>query len=309
VTSASNLTEPLLRVWRTAVESGDLLNEFDAFTDDPGGQWRKGDRLRCGLIRGGYSAANLTTGKPITYEVKERPVGPYFVQVNPYRLLKPMPGIGSGCRFYCHDRSEPLSIWNRKVLLTIPLRHRRWNAFGNAMPFDTDLHALLVRTGYEHQPQLLDRESVEDMLELAAQTPGLLLFYSSVGAGASVDHLHWHIVHHGPVKFAIENESAAFGDAGTIWETVDRLQQAAPRIAFNLLVVGGRAVVVPRTVEKATAGLPGMVISSFELIGKFIVTSDEAYAAATAESLTQALRSVCARTLPVQVAPKTTRNP
>lgn len=303
--SGSNLTEPLLHAWRKAIESGELLNEFEAFTDDPGRQWRKGDRLRCGLTlcsdQIDYFAANLTSGRPIVYKVKEKPVGPYFVQVNPYRLLKPMPGSGSGCRFYCEEPSEPLSLLNRKVLLSIPLEHRCWNALGNAMPFDKDLHALLVRAGYDHDPQLLDRESLDDMLLLAAKARGLLLFYNAIGAGASVDHLHWQIVFHGPTRFAIEDAPGAFGtvfnpatEAAAIWETVNRLQQATPPIPFNLLLVGGRAVVVPRTAQEATAGLPGTVIASFELIGKLIVTTHEAYEAATADRLEQALRSACA---------------
>jgi hypothetical protein len=329
------INQDLSDAWMEAVASGSIANEFDASADDSLGRWSMGDRVRFGLAVSGpsivYDARNLRTGTRIEAPVDERPVGStgFVCQFNGYRALKPgggAPRLGqqpdispaaSACRFYCQDPKKSLSLLKRDPLLQVRLRHGRWNAYYNAIPFEKEGHFLWVpivvdgaATVIPHFPQLLTREFVEDLLLLFGQTTEAIVFFNSLHAGASVNHIHAQVVFH-KQRLAIEDartiaykgftildgypaEAICFGsdsDISAIAAAVGRLH--AEGIPFNLIMLGRRVLLVPRNPEhEIVEEFPGGVLATMEIAGKIITVDRSAYDRTDATQIGSAFQKV-----------------
>ncbi len=222
--------------------SGKIVNEFEASADDQEGRWSKDDRIAFGLTSTSsgisYFARNLRTAAQIRASVDERKVdGTGFeCQFNGYRALRPGgPGQGLGrqpdvpagsaaCRFGCQDPKKSLSLLRRDPLLQVRLPRFRWNAYYNATPFEKEGHFLWVpvvvdgtTTILPHVPQLLNQEFLEDMLLLFQRTTQTIVFFNSLHAGASVDHIHVQAVFHRD-RLAIEDAGTAAYRGFTVLE-------------------------------------------------------------------------------------------
>jgi len=326
----------LADAWKSAVEEGKINNEFQAAVSDPGHRWKTGDRLRFGLRlhngQPGYFAINMNTGLPIQMHVEERYVsGTNFAcQFNEYRGLRPggaqfpvgrQPDISaapSDCRFYCQSPDKPLSIRKRHPLAQVKLQHRVWNVYYNAFPFDAAGHFLCVPcfvrgTDFvlEHLPQRLSLNSIEDLLLLNRDEPPLMFFFSSLHAGASVNHIHIQAVFHRkrlPIEDAqrasyksitcLTNYIAeAFVFSGCLSATlvhrcVERLQERG--VPFNLLLVRGEVFVFPRNPEhEVVEEFPGGVLAATDLAGKIITTDRRSYENADKARVQNAFFKTC----------------
>jgi hypothetical protein len=315
-----NITQDLARAWLQAVTAGNIVNEFEADQDDPAGRWAHGDLVRFGLAWSDgaitYCARNVRTAQVIEAPVEERAIGAtgFCCQFNGYRALRPggaprrigrQPEISpavADCRFFCQDPSRGLSLLSRAPLLQVGLANGRWNAYYNSNPFEKEGHFLLVPAltdgtpgNLPHLPQLLSRESVEDLVDFFRQSPGTIVFFNSLHAGASVNHLHAQAVFHKhrlPIEEARTAEYKGFkvlegypaqaicfgrnSDLDPIVAAVDRVQRLG--IPFNLILLGECILLVPRAAEhEIVAEFPGGVLATMEIAGKIITVDRQVY--------------------------------
>jgi len=229
------VSQSLSQAWVRAIAEGKIVNEFPTNEDDPFGQWKQGDTIRFGLQlengRPEYFAKNVTASTDLKPTFIERTVGEmgFVIQFNGYRALRPggkRPPIGkqsdfSGdCRFFCHDPSQNLSLLKRDPLIQVALPNWRWNAYYNATPFEQEGHILWIPvkvettcTSLPHFPQELTSEFLEDILALFRNSRRAIIFFNSLHAGASVNHIHWQGVYH---KQELAIERAAVVSRGSV---------------------------------------------------------------------------------------------
>lgn len=297
-----SVTQNLLNAWTKAVKDGKIVNEFEA---------PNGEKIQFGLtIQNGclrYYAKNIEAGCEIPALVEEKMIGQsdFVIQFNGYRALKPggkIPNIGrqpdiSGepisCWFYCQEPSRKLSILNRDPLTQIDLPNYKWNAYYNAIPFEKGGHFLWL-PAIPHIRQELSRAFLEDALVLFRRSERLIVFFNSLHAGASVNHIHIQAIFH-KKALSIENAPVIKKDglaildgypangivfdrdakSGEIWPIVDSLQKN--NIPFNLIFIGKRIYLIPRSSScEVTAELP-IIIASVELAGKIVTVDKNIY--------------------------------
>lgn len=197
--------------------------------------------------------------------VQRRRVGPWEVQFNPLRGLRPA-RAAVGQTQSNRAPFDPNGFHFNKPFLR---REAFWQGalagvevelLFNKFPF-VDLHALLVPRRLENAPQYLHRhqhEAVWRMTEALGQTlPGAGLGYNSLGAFASVNHLHFQLFlrveplpiaepgwrHNGgdtPYPIAC----AAFDAPGPAWEAIARLNDGGA--SYNLVYAPQRLYCIPR---------------------------------------------------------------
>jgi len=328
--------ENLADSWNSAVQDGKIMNEVEAVVSDPEHGWNAGDRLTFGVrLHNGkpeYFGANVTTCQSIEADVKERSVpGTDFIcQFNGYRALRPggarsrygrQPEISAApadCRFYCRYPERPLSLLARRPLTQLSLRHWHWNIYYNAFPFDATGHFLCVPAlvrGSDiilcHLPQKLTAAFLEDLLLLLRDRPPLMFFFSSLHAGASVNHIHVQAVFHRqqlPLEratcvsykgftFLTGYPAEAFVFSARVptevlHGCVARLERQG--IPFNLLLVGERAFLFPRNADhEVVEEFPGVVLAATDLAGKIITTDRVSYEHADRGRVQNAFSKVC----------------
>lgn len=303
-------TQDLLNAWIRAIEGGKIVNEFET----PNGEKIQfGLTIQSGYLR--YYAKNIKTGREMPAIVEEKTIGQsnFVIQFNGYRALKPggkVPNIGrqsdisgepTSCRFYCQEPIRKLSILNRDPLIQIVLPNYKWNAYYNATPFEKEGHFLWLpvftdrATTIPHIQQELSRAFLEDALALFRRSDRLFIFFNSLHAGASVNHIHLQAIFH---KQTLSIESASVikrnglsvlngypangivfdrnAESGEIWPRVDFLQKE--KIPFNLIFIGERICLIPRDpFHEAVSEFPMTVIASVELAGKIITVDRSAY--------------------------------
>ena len=306
------VTQDLLlsNAWMKAVREGKIVNEFKT---PSGEKIQFGLTLKNGCIE--YYAKNIKTGYEIPTLVKEKMIGQsgFMIQFNGYRALKPggkilsiwkqqdIPGEAASCRFYCQDPSRTLSILKRDPLIQIALPNYKWNGYYNATPFEKDGHFLWLPVFTDkgatisHIRQELSRAFLEDALALFENSDRLMIFFNSLHAGASVNHIHLQAIFH---KKALSIESAPIikqelfavlvnypahgitfnrgAEPDEIWPCIDSLQKNG--IPFNLIFVGDRICLIPRNpLHEVAAELPTNIIASTELAGKIITIDGNVY--------------------------------
>lgn len=318
--AAMNITEQLSIAWQQAVIAGTIQSHFRATYDDPSGRWSKGDTIRFALGSSDgipqFEAVNTRTGLAIEVPNEQRTIGDtgFVCRLNGLRSLRPggslqrlgrQPDISAApedCRFYCTDPNHDLSLLKRSPMHQVKLGHSTWNAYPNAMPFDETGHFLWVPVGEEgsnavlpHWPQSLSSRRVAELIELFRRAPGIIIFFNSLHAGASVNHLHAQSLFHRR-RLAIEDAEsieyegftildgyparafcfASDCDVGAVATTLIRLQgQGTP---FNLMMLGQRIVVVPRNPEhEVVAEFPGGVLATMEAAGHIFTADRSAF--------------------------------
>ena len=356
--NAPTTTEILAAAWNQAIAHGKLINEFQAAEDDLEGQWVKGDRIAFGIqptdfsiqptdARNHYYARNLTRDRKIHSAVEERTIQgigktiPFTCQFNGYRALRPggsrrslgpQPDISANpqdCRFSCQDSTHPLSLLVREPMLQQQLAHFTWKAYYNAAPIEPDGHFLWVPTrpneALTHLPQALSLPLLKDAFSLFKQLPQTLLFFNSLHAGASVNHIHfqaiaykqplpvetWPLIqqsdHHTldgyPAPLIVfdqsDNQQAVEQQtlAQKVFTWIDRFQQRD--IPFNLMFVAQRIILIPRNIEhEIVSEFPGNGIAALGICGRIITINRAAYLSANQNRVESAFRKmVGSRTL------------
>jgi hypothetical protein len=241
--------------------------------------------------------------------VRRRPAGPWEVQFNPWRGLRPARSA-DGQPQSNRAPFDPKGFHFNKPFLR---REAFWQGdlagievelLYNKFPF-VDLHALLVPRRLENAPQFLQRhhhEAAWVMTEaLGSNVPGVGLAYNSFGAFASVNHLHFQLFSRqdplplagpqwrhngGDTPYPIG--SSAFDAVGPAWDAIARLNDSGS--SYNLIYAPGRLYCIGRRRQGAYAS-PAWCGGQawYELAGGVVALTDATYVAVTATEIHAAI--------------------
>ncbi|MEA3303560.1 MAG: HIT domain-containing protein [Pseudomonadota bacterium] len=181
---------------------------------------------------------------------------------------------------------------------------RHFRVLYNKFPF-APWHLLIVPNAQAQRPQYLDFDSHAMIWQLVSAQqqvmPGFGIGYNSLGAGASVNHLHfqgflrseplpvesqcWR--HHGgdqpyPLKCRVEHS------AEQAWQMIEQFQQHNQ--PFNLLYRPGICYLLPRLPQGAVAAEPwAQGIAWYESCGVFTLADQALFTELTQQQITQQL--------------------
>lgn len=316
-----SVVQDLSRVWCEAVKDGKIVNEFN--TD--GGKCAFGLKLQNG--KPDYFARDIKIGDEIAASVRERNIdsSDFIIQFNGYRALKPGGGAPNTkdvsaevnkCRFCCQEPKGQLSILRRDPLAQLALPNWKWNAYYNAVPFEKEGHFLWlpvlvdgVTTIIPHFIQELSVTFLEDAMALFRNSNKMIIFFNSLHAGASVNHIHLQAVFHKQI-LAIEKAPVveraglrvldgypAHGivfdrqnvEPAEIWLHLTRLQEN--NTPFNLIFIGERICLIPRnSTHEVVEEFPTGILASMELAGKIITVDEKLYDSINFDTVQAAFR-------------------
>ncbi|MEM7793301.1 MAG: hypothetical protein AAF579_02485 [Cyanobacteria bacterium P01_C01_bin.118] len=314
----NSLTAHLYGAWKQAVLEEKIVNLFDANKDDVAGNWSQGDQIVYGIrqVNGEltYYAKNLTRSHEIQGGTERKQLGDtgYICQFNSYRALRPgasnrpigrQPDISAAiedCRFHCQNADHPISLLHRKPLLTAKFKHSEWYAHYNVAPLDQGGHFLWVPKGpadnpLPHSPQELSFEILDDALQIYSQLNHTILFFNTLHAGASVNHIHLQALYQ---RYPLPIESATIVDykgyrlldnypiqaivfsthtpVQEIFTCVDRLRQET--VPFNLIMVKDWILVVMRNIDhEIVSEFPGDGFAALGMCGVITTVDRHAY--------------------------------
>ena len=258
--------------------------------------------------------------------------GPFEISLRPQRKKRPgAPQLcdfgptkpsGSHCRFDCaFEETNPDHEWSiaRRPWFGIEHKSRFSAAIPNGSPYIDEPNYLLVPAEidassirYPHEPQSLDPEWVANMLAAATGLGnGWAVGWNTLGAGATVDHRHSHLLQCAPLpcekllRLTVGDYKYAFGwpagnlvmedaSADRLWCFAERLQKDG--VPFNILIRNKTAFVFGRRVGcELVAEFPA-VMGLMELSGRALVSDASVYDALTAELLAIAMRKTTVST-------------
>jgi hypothetical protein len=316
----TNLTFRLYEAWKKAVLDDKVVNLFKATQDDPTGNWVKGDQIIYGIrVLDGelaYYARNLSQSRNIQGVTEQKRVGNtgYLCKFNSYRALRPgasgrpvgrqpdIPADPQSCRFHCQNITEPLSLLRREPLLQVKFKHFDWNAYYNVAPLEKEGHFLWVPTAsasattvLPHIPQKLRPEFLEDAVELFDQLAHTILFFNSLHAGASVNHIHlqavyhrqplpieaapvvvyrgYHLLNNYPVQALVFTPNTPINE---MFAYIDWLQHES--IPFNLVMLREHILIVARNIEHGIVSeFPGDGFAALGMCGAINTVDRRAY--------------------------------
>jgi len=319
--SSSALDKTLTNRLHWAIEQ--RLVEQELLTPD-------GARLRLGVrktvLGEEFFAENANTGEPLSLnrqQARQTKSG-LIIKLNELRKLRPaapllkpgrLPDLDfnrSGCKFGCVDPAAPASILNRAMLLRVKARACEFAIMPQLAPLET-AHVLLVpcegteSSTFPHLDQLLDPGLINDILDLARGLKEWIMVFNSMHAGATVRHLHLQALKFSeplPVECASIVERSGwrlfdkFPARGLVFDQAERsnLIQAALAlqsrwVPFNLLAHAQKAFLFARNPEQEIIDIfPFTRFAAMEMAGLIYVSNQEAFDAATDDTITAALR-------------------
>lgn len=240
--------------------------------------------------------------------IEDRKINSWNIQLNKFRMLKPkrvslLPITNIYKKFdeaaFNFNKISVPAIWKGLV------SNREISLYYNEYPFK-DLQSLLILDPQLNKPQFLtkpDHMYVWEFCQSLKNLYNLVLGYNSLGAYASVNHLHFHLMigieqitvtenkwrHNGgqevyPVPLHVFNEVMQ------AWNFIEALH--TKNIAYNLLYMPGKVYVYPRkfqgtyTEPSWTSGL-----GWYEFSGNFIVYEEDEVNALTDGEIRDALNN------------------
>ncbi len=243
---------------------------------------------------------------------ERRQVGPWELQFNHLRSFRPKritARTPTGIYLPFDDGAFHFNkgFMQKEAFWAGELGGRRATLYYNKYPFVAS-HCLLVPEREARLPQFLYVESHDYLWETTRQLgetlDGVGFGYNSVGAFASVNHLHFQMFLK-PEGFPVETQNwrhnggsgdypvscLAFSDREAAWEMIEQLhQQETP---YNLLYVPGRLYVFPRA-KQGTYAQPEWT-SGFtwhELAGGIIAFNREDFERLDDAAVREALRAL-----------------
>ncbi len=241
------------------------------------------------------------------WEFRELP--PWRLVFNPLRALRP--ARASRDRFESLQRPfDPASFHFDKAFLRAEILSEEY-IFGvnlrlmyHKFPF-APFHLLIVPEASAHKNQYLDRDTHALFWRLTEQIGARLdgwgLAYNSLGAGASINHLHAHsFLRSTPLPVELpqwqhNGGASAYpvgvicpSDCDTAWRTIEHLQSGNQ--PFNLLFRPGRTYILPRR-PQGTENLAAWLASAgwYELSGEFNLYDRQLFDSLQADQITHNL--------------------
>ena len=171
----------------------------------------------------------------------------------------------------------------------------------NFAPFEEDGHFLWIPIRIRgntlvlpHFPQKITKDFLCNGITLFKNSHGLLFFFNSIHAGATVDHFHFQAVSTRGKRFAIQNVKVPTGKTAHIFndypikgiafslsssdenlfKCIERLNEE--EIPHNLIMLDDVAYLIPRNRDhEIVSEFPYGVLASMEMAGKFIIADEQ----------------------------------
>lgn len=282
-----------------------------------------GTRLRFGVrsSRGveEFFAKNAATGQevPINEQPERKTASGLTVKLNQFRKLRPgQPLLKPGrcpdiildpreCKFGCMNAGTPNSLLQRPLLLRMKGARKDYAVLPQLAPLEP-AHVLIVPCEghdplrFPHADQLLDDSIVNDLIDSAVNSPGWVILYNSLHAGATVRHLHLQAVEFQqplPIETAQTAEQQGwrliddprFPGGGLQFNHTERtaLMRAivvlqSGGFPLNLLARGQKVFLFPRDPNNEIVDVfPYSGFASMEMAGIIYTSSKEAFDRAT----------------------------
>lgn len=186
----------------------------------------------------------------------------------------------------------------------------------NKFPF-IDHHALLLVDKSKHNNQKLTQEYLDYIFNLQAhsqqQCHEYVITYNSLGAGASVNHLHFHVyledtplavfssryIHNGG-KLSYPATCLVFTSSKQAWQTIDTLH--SKNTPYNLLIKDNRIYCLPRNNPtkksdgKTLTGIDNSLFGWADMSGLLNVNNRKVLSEISTEQITSSLNSASSAT-------------
>lgn len=188
------------------------------------------------------------------------------------------------------------------------IQGRQLSLLYNKFPF-VDYHALLVVDKAQHHNQLLTAAYLDYIAVLQASTqqqlPGFVVAYNSLGAGASVNHLHFHaylektplpifsqkFVHNGGDK-TYPATCQVFHNPESAWQAIHSLHQH--NIPYNLVLKDQCIYCLPRKVPQTTCNEIDVAGYGWSNMAGLMNLDKKLFAQISGDSLTASLKAASA---------------
>lgn len=218
--------------------------------------------------------------RDLAEKVERREVGPYIVQWNPARAVSTLAKVDKTSLekrpcFLCRD--------NRPAMQEgISILDGRWEVLINPFPI-LERHLTIVST--QHTPQRLTRKDFEDMMEISRMLTGFVVFYNGARCGASApDHKHLQ------AGRAEALPPHPYADSEKVWEEIAALPipEGREEADFNLLMLNGRALLIPRSQHRPQCYHDGTCLVSpgaLDMAGLIITPGEEDFRALSEEKI------------------------
>ncbi len=216
-------------------------------------------------LEGGFIEDDLSQLRYFRYDDPSGE-GHFIVQFNPRRALRVGTGKRAACALDVIDlRRQQRGMQHFHVLT---LNGRNYNALPNPYPF-APFHTTIASSLHQPQswqtPDLVStgariQQIVEDIIALAEALSGWVILYNGWGAGATIDHLHFHVLQlppgHGKFPIQAAGEKALGSGPG--------------------LFRFGRDSLYPITVFRATGAAHSLVPATVSLLLKWLALEPQA---------------------------------
>lgn len=218
--------------------------------------------------------------RDLSEKVERREVGPYIVQWNPARAVSTLAKVD---KTSLEKRPCFLCRENRPAMQEgISILDGRWEVLINPFPI-LERHLTIVST--QHTPQRLTRKDFEDMMEISRMLTGYVVFYNGARCGASApDHKHLQ------AGRAEALPPHPYADSEKVWEEIAALPipEGREEADFNLLMLNGRALLIPRSQHRPQCYHDGTCLVSpgaLDMAGLIITPREEDFRALTEEKI------------------------
>lgn len=218
--------------------------------------------------------------RDLAEKVERREVGPYIVQWNPARAVSTLAKVD---RTSLEKRPCFLCRENRPAVQEgISILDGRWEVLINPFPI-LERHLTIVST--QHTPQRLTRKDFEDMMEISRMLTGYVVFYNGARCGASApDHKHLQ------AGRAEALPPHPYADSEKVWEEIAALPipEGREEADFNLLMLNGRALLIPRSQHRPQCYHDGTCLVSpgaLDMAGLIITPREEDFRALSEEKI------------------------
>lgn len=193
------------------------------------------------------------------------------------------------------------SFLNDEIFIEQKINNKVLSLLYNKFPF-ADYHGLLVIDKHRHYNQFLFTEIFIYIWclyqKLSENIIGLVIAYNSLGAGASVNHLHFqssitlepysiesNIWMHNGGNEAYPVKCMVFNDVNKAWNSINNLQNR--QVSFNLIFKSNKLYCLPQdnTKENKTQ------LAWFEMAGNFVVSDEDVFEDITDSKIVCQLKS------------------
>ncbi len=281
-----------------------------------------------------YHARNLTKGEDIFEKVVEEKIpGSEFIrEFNPFegfaKKTKPkipgkqpdLPDHNRECGFNCTNASIARSMLNRDPVFEFMVNGEMWKAYSKRIFADKRGHFVLIPDITKlrnKRGQLITETDMKAVIDISNRSKNISVLYNSLHAGASVNHIHFHLVYHRE-RFALEKtrfgqrdkvgsvgiySSIDYGlkvimldgkdieEVSTIaFNLINRLQQDS--IPYNLMIVDGKIYIMPRNIKHEVVEEFPRSVGIREFYGKFVGYTKEDFDYITEEKILSAFKKM-----------------